>query len=747
MAELLIIGSGCVLGYLLNKNGKQNRNSNKTVIISPNRLPSGPLIYDSNRVKQVDEYVRDLAAKKHADKVKQMFPYDYDQPVNIFPDDGNSGQPVHLLDLQGHDFSDAASKSFQKNQATAIATNVNTAAFNPSSGNVFMSNVTPTNINNSPMFRDFQATGATGTTDPTTPQFQLAAADSYSEFSAPISLLTGKPLDMTHANMQPMFGSMVKQPSVSNENSQVLLERFSGVPSSDNQGTYSQKREVVNPLPSNPENLQTASIGQLSDLMSRAQFGVKPTNDYMSPVKAFRDMPTKELPRVLPPTIDQIRGPNNPQVTYSGVMIPGQKGSNRGVLPSLRENRYDLLTETKGQDLVGNKAMFGATTMKVIPQVRNTNATSVTQVSYLAPPTDQRGIVDFSALAQTYKQQIDDTVTRQMESFTPSLGIAKGREKAPNTGVFMMRDPEKGFAQEYISQPFKNLGSAPRNVSSPNPTLRDTLVGKSTGSMNVSGKKDNTAWKKTKVKLEPTSKSMNEKNPHIGQPKQSLGMGYRKQKFEQWSTLKEANQFSQSGNPKGLNVLPVDKNAKWELDTNKEVSVEHYGVATGPNAKPVSDGGMVIPDVEKLMVKDYYNNPTGMSKERNRDDYIESVTPDAPRVEFGGYLAGAKMGNGEDGNRSGQVRLKQEMTVEGRTNVPLRREKLGDHLSAEANFKPEVITVPRDIVTRTQPSDIPNPHDIGVQMRTKNTEALNSRLDTSTKITNDLYPWIKDKGE
>lgn len=307
----------CALGYQLNKDGKQNRSFNRNIIVSPNRIPSGSVIYDSNRVAEVDNYMRNVAAAKHADKVRQMFPLDYDKPINIYPNDLQSDNPATLLDLGGLG---AAGDNFQKNVAQAASTNINVAAYNPQTGRPLETTVA--NVDASPMFRP------------------AAFQQRISEFGAPVSLLTGLPLDVTHANMNPMFGKMVRQPGVSNENTQVLLERYTGVPSSEDQGTYGVKREVLNPLPSNPENPQKANIQQVADLYQRAAWSIKPSHDYQTPVKAFRDMPMKSDVRIMPLSIDQMRGALHKQVTYSGVMIPGQKGSTRPMMPNMRKNPW-----------------------------------------------------------------------------------------------------------------------------------------------------------------------------------------------------------------------------------------------------------------------------------------------------------------------------------------------------------------------------------------------------------------------
>src|SRR6478609_2480976 len=724
--EMLIIGSGCFLGYLLNKDGKQSRSDNRPVMVSPNRLPLGTVIYDNNRVADVDNYVRNLAAAKHAEKVRQMFPHDYTLPNNIFPNDLQGDVHTSLIDLTGNNGGpDSARSRFANNVQQAAAVNVNTAAYNPDTGKPFTI-ATTQNIDTSPMFRP----------------------SSYStlatEFAGPVSLLTGLPLEMTHANMNPMFGKMVRQPGVSNENSQVLLEMYTGMPSSDDQGTYRQKREVINPLPNNPENLQRANINQVSDFVQRVSSSIKPSHEYKTPVKAFRDLPMKNDVRIIPTT-----GVNKKQVTYGGVMIPGQKGSTRPMTPNMRDNRWDLLHETKNEDLVPTRSVLQGSKANVVPTVRNVNATSVTENNYFAPANNWKKVTNVGGMADMYKTQMDEAVTRRIEPFAPGFGGARGRDMGPNTGVYMMKDPEKGFANERQGQPHQGKvgGRLRDNVSTPEVTLRDILSENKTGAININGLKDNTAWKKQNLRLDVTNKSMNAENPFRGQPFKNLGMGQRKHKIQKWVTNKEMNQFSKQGNPKGLTSAPVDKNAVIELDTNKEVEMDHYGVATALNNKPISDGGEIVPDGEKLMVTDYTMLPKGMSMGRDRQTFIDGTELEYDRVDFGGYYKGVKVGNGDDAKRSGRVQIKEEMIVEGRMNVPLKRDNPNDTMEMEANLRPEKETIDRKMMTRTQPKEVITDRT-PMLTRVKNTEVINPRLDITTKVTltSDPYPWIKDKG-
>ena len=724
--EMLIIGSACVLGHILNKDGKQSRAGKTNTVISPNRLPAGTVIYDSNRVADVDSYVRNLAAAKHAEKVRRMYPEDYDKPNNIFPNDLEGGRPTELMNLAG-----GADYNFTKNVNKGLATNINVAAYNPSNGQPFAT--TALNVDSSPMFA---------------PSSVTSLAPMSPEFAGQISLLTGLPLDMTHANMNPMFGKTVKQAGVSNENSQVLLEKYTGMPSTDDQGTYVTKREVLNPLPSNPDNLQRANIGQVSDLYQRASWSVKPSHEFKTPIKAFKDLPIKDSARMMPASIDDVRGVNRKQVTYSGVLIPGQKGSTRPMLPNMKPNPWTLTTETGFKDLLPGRSVYQGSSITVVPNVRNMNSTEVYEGSYLAPATSSRKVTDLQSMTDMYKNQMTNSSAKLQEPFSPGYGGAKGTARGPNTGVYMMRDPEKGFANERQGQPYQGGAPRMRNVGSPDVTLKDILSENKVGAINPNGLKDNNAWKKQNVRLDVTNKAMNSNNLYRGLPGKNLGMGNRKHKIEQWTTNKETVQFTQNGNPKGLVPAHMSYDSVFEMDTNKEMDNDHVGIAKAPIMAKISDGGEIIPDEEKLMVSNYLPAPKGTSQGRNRKAFIDGTELDYEKLEFGGHYNGVKVGNGEDAKRSGQVQVKEEMIVEGRMNAPMKHDNPNDVMEMEANLRPEKETVERQTIQRVQPvADILERNPI--LTRTRNVEVINPRLDINTKVrlTSDPYPWIKEKDE
>jgi hypothetical protein len=418
------------------------------------------------------------------------------------------------------------------------------------------------------------------------------------------------------------------------------------------------------------------------------------------------------------------------------------------MLPSIKSNRWDMTKEQSNEDLIANRSFLQGSQQQVVPSIRDVNATFVAENGYMAPPSNWRKYTNTSS--DMYKAQMDTQVNRRMEPFTPGYGPAHGQQRATNTGVFMMKDPDKGFATNRHGQPHHNKGSRVRdNVDVPEFTLRDTVAESSAGTMNIHGLKHNTAWEKANLRLDPTNKAMNAHNTYRGLPHKNLGMGNRKHKIQPWVTTKETTEFSKQGNPKGLIPAHMSYDAVFDVDTNKTIETDHYGIAKNRIMASVPDGGeRTVSDMEKLMVVDYTTNPKGVSKGRDRERFVDSVEMDYNRVDFGGYFSAGKIGNGDDANRKSEVTIKDEMVVNGRMNVPMKHDNMNDHLDIEANLRPEKDMITRSMMQRTLPSQVVTERD-PLLTRTKNSEVINPRLDINTKITltSDYCPWIKNKDD
>ena len=225
-------------------------------------------------------------------------------------------------------------------------------------------------------------------------------------------------------------------------------------------------------------------------------------------------------------------------------------------------------------------------------------------------------------------------------------------------------------------------------------------------------------------------------------------MGFVKQGIEKWTTNKETNQFSQRGNPNSSVTAHMSYEAVFENGIDKAIAGDRYGVAKGRSTKAKKTGEVNEKPSASLEVEDYVGNPTAhIIAGRDRDAFEDGLTEDTGnRVEFGGHVNLGKLAIGPAGNRKAAMRVKQDGTVSGRMNVPMRHDNPNqDGLSIQAQLKEDVTPCAvRGMVQRTQPLQVVTDR-MPVIIKTKNVEALNPRLDTATRITSDLYPWIKER--
>jgi hypothetical protein len=289
----------------------------------------------------------------------------------------------------------------------------------------------------------------------------------------------------------------------------------------------------------------------------------------------------------------------------------------------------------------------------------------------------------------------------------------------------------------------------PRNVTAPEHTLKDVAADNQVGPVNPSGLKDNSSYRKANIDVPVTSKDMNSANRYKGQPHKNLGMGFKKQRISNWVTNKETNQFSTRGNAKNSVMAHMSYDAVFDADDAMDRTVEgdRYGIAKSRILGAKKTGEVENNTCPPLEVEDYVGNPLAViPKGRDREAFDNSVEDTGGhRVEFGGHINPAKRAIGTSANRNAAMKVKEDGSVEGRFNVPMRRDNPnGEGLATETQLKEEREVVERNTIQRTQPLQVVTDR-MPVLIKSRNVEAVNPRLDTGTRITSDLYPWIKDK--
>jgi len=761
--EMLLIGGTVLTGYIMNNSRKQ---VSKQTDVSPNNEPNGKIIYDSNRLQEVSQYERELAKRKAYEKNKLLFPHDYMKPMpNIIPTEpfdqvviGNSKRDPYEKSkfLGGND--DSAEEIFRKNVASTMNRDANYRNYNSTTLQERKPNILLNSVMNSPMF-----IGETAGPPEKRNSYQEPNGPMTLETFAPLKLssLSGLPLDMSHARMEPYFGPHIRQTGVDNDNSQVHLERMTGRPSSDNQGTYREKREVLLPRPNNPENIRRSNMDQLDDRFDRAGMAISDSNiyKYITPVQSFRDLPFDKSFTIQPKNIDQLRSIGRERKTYTTVPIQGQKGSGRAALQQLRDplkaKSYEISIDSNAQRRSG---ITGAK-MEQFMNIDERPATEEYLNDYVGVSSKSKNTSDISRQSDSMFLAINrDRVNRDVGTFTPEFQGASAWNKnsyGNNNGLFQLPDLVKGYKVPNMGQGHDTRkGYRDQDIDAPKATLRDTLTGLSTGAKNLSGFKDNSGYKNEinafNTDFDITLKALLSDNKYIGQGKKDLGQGILSHGVEEWTTNKET---LLTEHDKEQNVRnPYNKDAWKDADflnddVDRTIDNEHIGLTTAQYKRPGELGELTQDDFEALAIQDYYGAGKGIiEKDIDREQFNDSVEQYAGRVEFGNHFHSAKYANGDDARREAKMSLTDHDAVDIRDYVNPGRANDGkaQRQKTRVNFKRDPKCNNDKKLNRKQAFSTQR---IVPEIRVRDEDEMsmastNRRLDPGIKIKNPLYPFL-----
>ena len=388
MAEI-ISGLAFLGNYMNNRQDKQELDINKKKLLgSKTYQKKSRNLFDNNSVNNISDSLNNKAGilfnkRQNPEKigyVGSMYNYKPKKKLksnieqftsnsnsdSAFSDDKSCGSNSHCSNnsFNGFDTSHFMKKEdkmlnnrqYEKN----IALDKNNYA-SQFENLTFDNNKEPVSVNDVPSIINNGNNGNNGTIARIENDRKLALNGGYSNFDDQAQMSYGviKDNELTHNNMNPSFKGKDMNPFRNQqlqELNQRRMELFSG---SDNRADF-QHRKETKPLFSNLTNM---------------------TNIYGTPVMTdfyeSRYMPSKErrneLPfqpvkitpglglgtneqgnygyhdphRILPKTVDELRPKNKPKLSYKGVVVPGQKGSN-GKIQGKQINKKPLTYRENG---------------------------------------------------------------------------------------------------------------------------------------------------------------------------------------------------------------------------------------------------------------------------------------------------------------------------------------------------------------------------------------------------------------
>ena len=312
---LPLIGLTTLVGYFFNKDGKNPRNIDTVRNnISTFDKPNGDNIYSSNKVEEVNAEMlqRSLNNYKLAEN-----PAETGVLPPLFNTYGLVGNDSVMSPILNTEISGMTSQQLGKLNDINRLKNVS-------------NNVDNQDIDTMPMFKS---------------KFNREHLDeSNFKFSdiqgnvgnVNVNTLTGLPFEVDHNNMVPFFGGTVKQ-NMETFSNQSLLDNRTG-----NTSTFEHKKEIASLYDKSPENIygnpvfatQVDTDRYIPSLYRQNERPVEPI--YVSAPKegTFDNKIRPEYKDV-----NELRPGNNPKETYTGRIIPGQRGEVRGIQAEVVKRR------------------------------------------------------------------------------------------------------------------------------------------------------------------------------------------------------------------------------------------------------------------------------------------------------------------------------------------------------------------------------------------------------------------------
>lgn len=303
-----IIGLMAFVGYKLNDEKTSRKKINKRNKISPHEQPSSQNIYSSSFSKEIQTKEREIA-NSNFEKSKDPL------NTNIIPPLYNT---YCKYNCQNTDLSPL------KSDKTILPQVEN---FTPD-----LKNKKNKQVINGPMFNNkFNGNTSEGIKSNKTKNFDRNAIENFNNLSD----LSGLPMQMTHNNMVPFFGSHITQNTQINKN-ESILDKYTG-----NSYAYKPKKEIEPMFEKQRENIHGSK--PLTTQIDHDRYVQSNLKTNLSPVSQIRVQPFS--PAYLRPSyknVDELRIKTNPKVEYNQRTVKGKHFiTNRGISGKVNKNRPD----------------------------------------------------------------------------------------------------------------------------------------------------------------------------------------------------------------------------------------------------------------------------------------------------------------------------------------------------------------------------------------------------------------------
>jgi hypothetical protein len=300
-----IIGLTTLIGYFFSQNGRNDRDEKKSENVEP--YSNGENIYES---KQYDVVNREILERSYNNYKKAEDPAMTGVLPPLYNTYGAVGSDSVLKGVLNQDQN--------KSEIDRVIKTVDVTRTEKEIG-----------IDNRPMFQDNMFKG-------------IERNDMGVEVDIvgdkDISLLTGKPIDTSHTNMVPFFGSSIKQNV--EKFTEPILDLYSG-----NTSTFKHKKEISSLQDKYPQDIYqiTSQVDTDRIIPSLYRQNEKPFKEERIAAPISGTINNVIYPKIK--NVDELRVMNNPKETYDGRTIAGQFGEVRGLVGDVHKRRPETYYE------------------------------------------------------------------------------------------------------------------------------------------------------------------------------------------------------------------------------------------------------------------------------------------------------------------------------------------------------------------------------------------------------------------
>lgn len=507
---LALIGLTTLAGYFFSKDGRGRQGQPPREQVGKMEIPNGNNIYQSNGVQEANEEVLNRSMQNYRDAATPVL----------------TGVVHPLFNAAGEPFSRRVQP--ESNRVVDVKKQDNIP------------------LEERPMFTPPEYMGKESNTE---------LSDTI--IDSEISLLTGLPIEKSHKNMTPFFGSNIRQ-NVETFTNESLLERHTG-----NRTRFAHKQETEPLFKPTSQDIYgtpvfTTEINTDRYIPSLIRSNEKPFQEQRVSAPIAGTYQNKIVPEYK--DTNDLRAANKPKVTYEARTIAGQMGEVRGIQSAVEklrpdtfyEKTQDHLFKTTGEFIAPNALQDFSTNFRATAR-KDYNSEHIGAATSIVTSTRQR------VQMEGCESECDATSSRaepaKRNSFKNKyIGPVTGTQQANDYGKSSMKsyETERASTSQESHIPGANrasFGVKPKLGDLPRGTLKETTIEARAGHVKTTFDKGSVAAfgsGLTSIDMKTTHKETTIVNNYKGIVNKQGGMSYLVNSYKN-AEIRDAKEISLSG--------------------------------------------------------------------------------------------------------------------------------------------------------------------------------------------------------